>query len=181
MEYAFQAEGLVKKFGKTTALAGVDLAARPATVLGVLGPNGAGKSTTVRILATLLRPDGGRATVAGLDVVRQVGEVRRRIGLTGQDTTIDEDLTGTENLVLLGQLLDLRRPEAKARAAELLDRFGLTDVAGRRASTYSGGQRRRLRPSGLAAITAQLGGEDVAQPSVERIAVSLEHHPQDLV
>ena len=144
MEYAFQAEGLVKKFGKTTALAGVDLAARPATVLGVLGPNGAGKSTTVRILATLLRPDGGRATVAGLDVVRQVGEVRRRIGLTGQDTTIDEDLTGTENLVLLGQLLDLRRPEAKARAAELLDRFGLTDVAGRRASTYSGGQRRRL-------------------------------------
>ena len=144
MKYAFQAEGLVKKFGKTTALAGVDLAARPATVLGVLGPNGAGKSTTVRILATLLRPDGGRATVAGLDVVREADQVRRRIGLIGQDTTIDDDLTGTENLVLLGQLLDLRRTEAKARAAELLDRFGLAGAAGRRASTYSGGQRRRL-------------------------------------
>ncbi|MGP3968685.1 ATP-binding cassette domain-containing protein [Streptomyces sp. 6N223] len=142
--YAFQAEGLVKRFGETTALAGVDLAARPGTVLGMLGPNGAGKTTAVRILATLLRPDAGTARVAGYDVARQPEEVRRRIGLTGQYASVDEDLTGTENLVMIGRLLDLPRAAARARAAELLERFDLTEAAGRRASTYSGGMRRRL-------------------------------------
>ncbi|MET8303852.1 ATP-binding cassette domain-containing protein [Micromonospora sp. NPDC005686] len=144
MSYAFEAEGLVKRFGTTTALAGIDLAARRGTVLGVLGPNGAGKTTAVRILATLLRPDGGRATVGGHDVVTDAARVRRLIGLTGQYASVDEDLTGTQNLVLIGRLLDLDRREARARAAELLACFGLTDAAGRPAKTYSGGMRRRL-------------------------------------
>ncbi|MFI9813519.1 ATP-binding cassette domain-containing protein [Saccharothrix variisporea] len=144
MSYAFEAEGLVKRYGKTTALAGVDLAARPGTVLGVLGPNGAGKTTAVRILATLLRPDGGRAAVGGFDVVKHPSRVRRLIGLTGQYASVDEDLTGTQNLVLIGQLLNLRTAEAKARAAELLADFDLTDAANRPAKTYSGGMRRRL-------------------------------------
>src|SRR6186997_2815243 len=111
--YAFEAEGLVKRFGATTALAGVDLAVRPGTVLGVLGPNGAGKTTAVRVLATLLRPDGGTAWVG------------RLVGLTGQYAAVDDDLTGRENLVLIGRLLDLRSPEAKRRAAELLAEFDL--------------------------------------------------------
>jgi oleandomycin transport system ATP-binding protein len=144
MDYAFRAEGLVKRFGKTTALDGVDLAARPGTVLGVLGPNGAGKTTAVRVLATLLRPDAGRAEVCGLDVVRDAARVRRMIGLTGQYASVDEDLTATENLVLIGRLLDLRKGEARARAAELLDRFELAGDADRKVSTYSGGMRRRL-------------------------------------
>ena len=144
MSYAFEAEGLVKRFGKTTALAGIDLAARRGTVLGVLGPNGAGKTTAVRILATLLRADAGRASVGGYDVVRDAAQVRRLIGLTGQYASVDEDLTGTQNLVLIGQLLDLRRRDAKARAAELLAWFDLTEAAGRPAKTYSGGMRRRL-------------------------------------
>ncbi|MER5607641.1 ATP-binding cassette domain-containing protein [Micromonospora tulbaghiae] len=144
MSYAFEAEGLVKRFGTTTALAGIDLAARRGTVLGVLGPNGAGKTTAVRILATLLRPDEGRATVGGHDVVTDAARVRRLIGLTGQYASVDEDLTGTQNLVLIGRLLDLNRREARARAAELLAWFGLTDAAGRPAKTYSGGMRRRL-------------------------------------
>ncbi|MFI5834696.1 ATP-binding cassette domain-containing protein [Micromonospora sp. NPDC051300] len=144
MSYAFEAEGLVKRFGTTTALAGIDLAARRGTVLGVLGPNGAGKTTAVRILATLLRPDSGRATVGGHDVVREAGQVRRLIGLTGQYASVDEDLTGTQNLVLIGRLLDLSRRDARARAAELLAWFDLTEAAGRPAKTYSGGMRRRL-------------------------------------
>ncbi|MFI7073282.1 ATP-binding cassette domain-containing protein [Micromonospora sediminicola] len=144
MTYAFEAEGLVKRFGTTTALAGIDLAARRGTVLGVLGPNGAGKTTAVRILATLLRPDSGRATVGGHDVVREAAEVRRLIGLTGQYASVDEDLTGTQNLVLIGRLLDLSRREARARATELLAWFDLTAAAGRPAKTYSGGMRRRL-------------------------------------
>ncbi|MET7392739.1 ATP-binding cassette domain-containing protein [Dactylosporangium sp. NPDC005572] len=144
MSFAFQATGLVKRFGKTTALAGVDLAAEPGTVLGVLGPNGAGKTTAVRILATLLRPDAGQAVVGGYDVVRQPAEVRRISGLTGQFASVDEDLTGTENLVLIGQLLDLRAKEAKARAAQLLAEFDLTEAANRPVKTYSGGMRRRL-------------------------------------
>ncbi|WP_436757478.1 ATP-binding cassette domain-containing protein [Streptosporangium sp. V21-05] len=144
MLHAFEAEGLVKRFGRTTALAGIDLAARPGTVLGVLGPNGAGKTTAVRVLATLLRPDEGSARVGGLDVVRDAAKVRRLIGLTGQYASVDEDLTGTENLVLIGQLLDLRRAEAGARAARLLEEFGLAEAAGRPAKTYSGGMRRRL-------------------------------------
>ncbi|MET9247949.1 ATP-binding cassette domain-containing protein [Nonomuraea sp. NPDC003709] len=141
---AFEAEGLVKRFGATTALDGITLSAPPGTVLGVLGPNGAGKTTAVRILATLLRPDAGRATVSGLDVVRHASRVRRLIGLTGQYASVDEDLTGTENLVLIGRLLDLRIADAKATAARLLADFGLAEAADRRASTYSGGMRRRL-------------------------------------
>ncbi len=139
-----RAEGLAKRFGKTQALDGVDLAMARGTVLGVLGPNGAGKTTAVRVLATLLRPDAGRAEVAGIDVLRHPERVRRRIGLTGQYASVDEDLTGTQNLVLIGQLLDLTRREAQRRAAELLDWFDLTDAAGRPAKTYSGGMRRRL-------------------------------------
>jgi len=144
MSYAIQAEGLVKRFGETTALAGVDLAVPTGTILGVLGPNGAGKTTAVRILATLVQPDAGHATVGGFDVQRDPLAVRGLIGLTGQYAAVDEDLSGTENLVLIGRLLELSRPAAKARAAELLARFGLADAAGRAAKTYSGGMRRRL-------------------------------------
>ncbi|MDR7385164.1 ATP-binding cassette domain-containing protein [Promicromonospora iranensis] len=144
MTYAFEAEGLVKRYGRTTALAGIDLRARRGTVLGVLGPNGAGKTTAIQILATLLTPDAGRATVGGLDVVRDAARVRRLIGLTGQYATVDEDLTGAENLVLLGRLLDLPRAAARARATELLTQVGLTDAGGLRVSAYSGGMRRRL-------------------------------------
>ncbi len=142
--YAIQAEGLVKRFGKTTALACVDLAARTGTVLGVLGPNGAGKTTAVRILATLLRPDDGQASVFGYDVVRDAHQVRQLIGLTGQYASVDEGLSGTNNLIMIGRLLGASRREASSRAAELLDRFELTDAAGRPAKTYSGGMRRRL-------------------------------------
>jgi oleandomycin transport system ATP-binding protein len=142
--YAFEAEGLVKRFGDTVALDGVSLAARRGSVLGVLGPNGAGKTTAVRILATLLRADAGRATVMGLDVVKDAAKVRRTIGLTGQYASVDEDLTGTENLVLIGRLLDLSRRDAKTTATALLERFDLTEAADRVAKTYSGGMRRRL-------------------------------------
>jgi oleandomycin transport system ATP-binding protein len=144
MTYGIEAEGLTKRFGDTQALAGVDLAAREGTVLGVLGPNGAGKTTAVRVLATLLQPDAGSARVAGFDVLKQPAEVRARIGLTGQYASVDEDLTGTQNLLLIGQLLGFSTREARARAAELLDWFDLTEAAGRTAKTYSGGMRRRL-------------------------------------
>ncbi len=144
MTPAFETEGLVKRFGKTTALAGVDLSARSGTVFGLLGPNGAGKTTAVRILATLLRPDGGTARVAGYDVVRDAHQVRQLIGLTGQYASVDEGLTGLNNLVMIGRLLGLPRRDARARAVELLARFGLSDAAGRAAKTYSGGMRRRL-------------------------------------
>jgi oleandomycin transport system ATP-binding protein len=142
--YAIETHGLVKRFGKTTALAGVDLTARTGSVLGLLGPNGAGKTTAVRILATLLRPDGGSATVSGYDVVRDAHQVRQLIGLTGQYASVDEGLSGTNNLIMVGRLLGLSRKDARARAAELLTRFELTDAAGRSAKTYSGGMRRRL-------------------------------------
>jgi oleandomycin transport system ATP-binding protein len=141
---AIEATGLVKRFGKTAALDGVDLVARPGRVLGVLGPNGAGKTTAVRILATLLRPDGGRATVCGYDVLRDAHQVRQLIGLTGQYASVDEGLSGTNNLLMIGRLLGLPRPAARARAAELLARFDLTEAAARPAKTYSGGMRRRL-------------------------------------
>jgi oleandomycin transport system ATP-binding protein len=144
LPYAVQAEGLVKRFGKTTALAGVDLAVPSGTIVGVLGPNGAGKTTAVRILATLLRPDGGHATVGGYDVVRDAVAVRGLIGLTGQYASVDQDLSGTENLVLIGRLLEQTRAEAKARARDLLDRFALSEAANRAVKTYSGGMRRRL-------------------------------------
>jgi oleandomycin transport system ATP-binding protein len=144
MTYAIQAEGLVKRFGETRALNGVSLAVRPGRILGVLGPNGAGKTTTVRVLATLIRPDGGRAEVGGHDVVKEGHQVRRLIGLTGQYAGVDELLTGTENLVLIGRLLGLSRSGAKARAAELLRRFELWAARDRAAKTFSGGMRRRL-------------------------------------
>jgi oleandomycin transport system ATP-binding protein len=144
MGNTIEARGLVKRFGATTALDGVDLTARTGTVLAVLGPNGAGKTTAVRILATLIQPDGGRATVGGHDVVAQAQQVRRLIALTGQYAAVDESLTGVENLLLIGRLLDLSRVEARRRAAALLARFGLADAGGRAAKTYSGGMRRRL-------------------------------------
>src|SRR6195952_1074757 len=144
MSYAVEAEGLVKRFGTTKALDGIDLAVREGTVLGVLGPNGAGKTTAVRILATLLKPDAGTARVGGLDVVRDSVKVRRQIGLTGQYASVDEGLSGTENLVLIGRLLNLPRREAGARAKELLASFDLTDAADKQAKHYSGGMRRRL-------------------------------------
>src|ERR1700712_5467826 len=142
MTYAIEATGLTKRFGRPQALAGVDLAAREGTVLGVLGPNGAGKTTAVRVLATLLRPDSGSAHVSGLDVQRDAAAVRSVIGLTGQYASVDEDLTGTQNLLMIGQLLGLRTREARARAAELLEWFDLAEAAGRTAKTYRGGKRR---------------------------------------
>jgi oleandomycin transport system ATP-binding protein len=144
MTNAIEAEGITKRFGNTQALAGIDLAAREGSVLGVLGPNGAGKTTAVRILATLLQADAGRARVAGFDVRTHPQQVRQQIGLTGQFASVDEDLTGSQNLVMIGQLLDLPTREAKARAKELLDWFELAEAADRVAKTYSGGMRRRL-------------------------------------
>src|ERR1044072_8709930 len=131
MTYAIQAEGLVKRFGDTVALDGVDLAARAGSVLGVLGPNGAGKTTAVRILATLLQADEGTAIVAGHDVAKEPARVRELIGLTGQYASVDELLTGRQNLELIGALLDLRRKDAKRRAQELLEWFDLTGAADR--------------------------------------------------
>lgn len=144
MSNAFELEGVVKRFRKTTALDGIDLHAAQGQVLGVLGPNGAGKTTAIRILATLLKPDEGRVVVGGLDVMRHPARVRQLIGLTGQYATVDEELTGRENLLMLGRLLDLSRSEAHVRASRLLQQFDLEDAAARRASTYSGGMRRRL-------------------------------------
>ncbi len=143
-EYAVRATGLVKRYGKVTALAGVDIAVRRGTVLGLLGPNGAGKTTVVRILATLLRPDEGEAEVAGIDVLAQPGEVRRNIGLSGQYAAVDEYLTGFENLDMIGRLYHLGRKRSRERARELLEQFRLSDSADRPAKTYSGGMRRRL-------------------------------------
>ncbi|MEU7470422.1 ATP-binding cassette domain-containing protein [Streptomyces sp. NPDC044984] len=141
---AIETAGLVKTFGETRAVDGVDLAVPAGTVYGVLGPNGAGKTTTVKMLATLLRPDGGEAHVFGHDIVREADEVRGRVSLTGQYASVDEDLTGTENLVLLGRLLGHRKPAARTRAAQLLEAFGLTDAAGKQVKHYSGGMRRRI-------------------------------------
>jgi ABC-2 type transport system ATP-binding protein len=141
---AILAEGLQKSYGKTRALDGLDLSVEEGTVLGLLGPNGAGKTTAVRILTTLLIPDAGRAEVAGLDVVRQAGELRALIGLTGQYAAVDEYLTGRENLEMVGRLYHLSKKQARRRAAELLERFDLVDAATRLVKTYSGGMRRRL-------------------------------------
>src|SRR6266699_691040 len=141
---AIEAEGLVKNYGKTRALAGFDLAVPAGSVYGLLGPNGAGKTTAVRVFATLLRPDGGRARVLGQDVVTEAAEVRRRIGLTGQYAALDEYLTGRANLVMIGQLSRLTANAARCRADEMLERFGLTGAASRAVKTYSGGMRRRL-------------------------------------
>jgi ABC-2 type transport system ATP-binding protein len=145
---AIVAEGLVKVYrsrkNEVRALDGLDLTVEEGTVLGLLGPNGAGKTTTVRILTTLLRPDSGHATVAGLDVVRQSQQIRRIIGLSGQYAAVDENLTGRENLWLFGRLYQLPSPEARRRADDLLEQFGLADAADRVVKTYSGGMRRRL-------------------------------------
>jgi ABC-2 type transport system ATP-binding protein len=141
---AIEVEGLQKRFGSVEALCGVSFAAEPGIVLGLLGPNGAGKTTAVRILTTLLEPDGGTARVAGFDVVREPGRVRERIGLAGQYAAVDENLTGFENLEMVGRLYHMPRHEARARADELLGEFGLTDAGGRLVRTYSGGMRRRL-------------------------------------
>lgn len=144
MPGAIYAEGLVKTFGEVRALDGVDLDVPEGTVLGLLGPNGAGKTTAVRVLTTLLRPDSGRAVVAGIDVLQNPNEVRRSIGLSGQFAAVDEYLTGRENLQMVGRLYQMNARAAKARASELLERFNLADAADRPAKTYSGGMRRRL-------------------------------------
>ncbi|AUH41795.1 ATP-binding cassette domain-containing protein [Streptomyces sp. CMB-StM0423] len=141
---AIETSGLVKVFGETRAVDGVDLAVPRGIVYGVLGPNGAGKTTTVKMLATLLRPDGGEARIFGKDVVRDANAVRSRVSLTGQYASVDEDLTGTENLVLLGRLLGHRPAAARVRAAQLLEAFGLGEAADKQVKNYSGGMRRRI-------------------------------------
>jgi ABC-2 type transport system ATP-binding protein len=141
---AIETHGLAKRFKTTRALDGVDLQIREGSVYGLLGPNGAGKTTTIRILATLLQPTAGTATVLGHDVVREAATVRQKVSLTGQYASVDEDLTGHENLVLVGRLLGLAWRAARQRAAELLDAFGLAEAAGRQVLTYSGGERRRI-------------------------------------
>jgi ABC-2 type transport system ATP-binding protein len=143
-ELAIETSGLVKVFGENRAVDGIDLLVPAGTVYGVLGPNGAGKTTAVKMLATLLRPDGGEARVFGHDVLREADAVRGRVSLTGQYASVDEDLTGTENLVLLARLLGHRKPAARSRAAQLLEAFGLIEAAGRQVKNYSGGMRRRL-------------------------------------
>ncbi len=153
---AIEATGLVKSFGETRAVDGVDLAVRSGSVYGVLGPNGAGKTTTIRMLATLLRPDAGEARVLGHDIVRDADAVRSAVSLTGQLASVDEDLTGRENLILLGRLLGLGRARSKDRADELLDAFGLTEAAGRLVKNYSGGMRRRLDISASIVVTPEL-------------------------
>jgi daunorubicin/doxorubicin transport system ATP-binding protein len=144
MTNAIETHGLTKSFGVTRALAGVDLRIRQGSVYGLLGPNGAGKTTTVRILATLLRPTGGTATVLGHDVVQEAKLVRQKVSLTGQYASVDEDLTGLENLVLVARLLGFSWGDARRRATELVEAFGLAEAAGRQVQTYSGGMRRRI-------------------------------------
>ena len=153
---AVEATGLVKTFGETRAVDGVDLAVRRGSVYGVLGPNGAGKTTTIRMLATLLRPDAGSARVLGHDIVDDADAVRGAVSLTGQLASVDEDLTGRENLVLIGRLLGLPRADAKARATELLEAFGLTEAAGKLVKNFSGGMRRRLDIAASIVVTPEL-------------------------
>jgi ABC-2 type transport system ATP-binding protein len=155
-DLAIEAAGLVKTFGKTRAVDGIDLAVPSGTVFGVLGPNGAGKSTVIKLLSTLLRPDAGTARVLGHDVVREPRAVRRRIALTGQATSVDEDLTGVQNLILPARLLGLPPAAAKARAEELIEAFGLKSVAGRLLKTYSGGERRRMDIAASLVVTPDL-------------------------
>ncbi len=153
---AIEATGLVKDFDETRAVDGVDLAVRSGSVYGVLGPNGAGKTTTIRILATLLRPDAGSARVLGYDILEEADSVRSAVSLTGQLASVDEDLTGRENLILIGRLLGLKRAGAKARAAELLEAFGLAEAAARLVKNYSGGMRRRLDIAASIVVTPRL-------------------------
>jgi ABC-2 type transport system ATP-binding protein len=153
---AIEASGLVKSFGAVHAVDGVDLAVRRGSVYGVLGPNGAGKTTTIRMLATLLRPDAGSARVLGHDIVREADTVRGLVSLTGQLASVDEDLTGRENLILLARLLGLRRADAKTRATELLEAFDLAEASGRLVKHYSGGMRRRLDIAASIVVTPRL-------------------------
>ena len=153
---AIEASGLRKSFGDTRAVCGVDLAVRRGSVYGILGPNGAGKTTTIRMLATLLRPDEGEARVLGHDVVREAREVRRLVSLTGQLASVDEDLTGRENLILIGRLLGYGRDQARRRADDLLEAFGIADAAGRLVKNYSGGMRRRLDIAASLVVTPEL-------------------------
>jgi ABC-2 type transport system ATP-binding protein len=155
-DFAIEAEGLVKHFGKTKAVDGVDLRVRNGTVYGVLGPNGAGKTTTVRLLATLLDPDAGRATVLGHDLRTEAHAVRARISLTGQFASVDEDLTGLENLMLLAKLLGFKGRDAKRRAGELLGAFDLEEAADKQIKTFSGGMRRRLDIAASLVVTPDL-------------------------
>jgi ABC-2 type transport system ATP-binding protein len=153
MADAIIAEGLVKQYGSVRALNGLDLRVPEGTVLGLLGPNGAGKTTSVRIITTLLRPDAGRCLVNGIDVLEHPGEVREIIGLSGQYAAVDEYLTGRENLEMIGRLYHLGKRTARARSEELLERFNLTEAAGRPVKTYSGGMRRRLDLAGALIIS----------------------------
>ncbi len=156
MTLAIDAHGLKKSFGDTLAVDGVDLTVRGGTVYGVLGPNGAGKTTTIRMLATLLTPDAGSASILGYDIVREADAVRGLVSLTGQLASVDEDLTGRENLILIGRLLGLRGGAAKRRASELLAAFGLSDAAGKLVKHFSGGMRRRLDIAASIVVTPQL-------------------------
>ena len=153
---AIEASGLVKHFGATRAVDGLDLTVQVGSVYGVLGPNGAGKTTAIRVLATLLSPTAGSARVFGHDVVTEAEQVRAAVSLTGQFASVDEDLTGAENLVLLARLWGYRRPAARRRAEELLDAFGLTEAAGRQVKTYSGGMRRRIDIAASIVVTPRL-------------------------
>ena len=153
---AIEATGLVKAFGETRAVDGVDLAVPSGSVYGVLGPNGAGKTTTIRMLATLIRPDAGSARVLGHDIVSEPDAVRGVVSLTGQLASVDEDLTGRENLILIGRLLGLRRAAAKERAGELLEAFGLAEAAAKLVKNYSGGMRRRLDIAASIVVTPEL-------------------------
>ena len=153
---AVEATGLVKAFGDTCAVDGVDLSVRRGSVYGVLGPNGAGKTTTIRMLATLIKPDAGSARVMGHDIVKEADAVRSAVSLTGQLASVDEDLTGRENLILLGRLLGLKRGGAKDRATELLEAFGLAEASSKLVKNYSGGMRRRLDIAASLVVTPQL-------------------------
>ncbi len=153
---AIRAEGLVRRFGDNVAVDGVDLEVAPGEIYGFLGPNGAGKTTTIRMLATLLRPDSGAAWVFGHDIVREADAVRGRVSLTGQFASVDEDLTGIENLVLIARLLGHSRAQSKTRARELLDAFGLAEAAARQVKKYSGGMRRRLDIAASIVVTLDL-------------------------
>ena len=153
---AIEANGLFKSFGETLAVDGVDLAVPSNSVYGMLGPNGAGKTTVIRMLATLIRPDAGSARVLGHDIVKEADAVRSAVSLTGQLASVDEDLTGRENLILLGRLLGLKRAAAKERSAELLEAFGLSEAATRLVKNYSGGMRRRLDIAASIVVTPKL-------------------------
>lgn len=155
-EFAVETCGLVKLFGTTRAVDGVDLVVPTGGIYGFLGPNGAGKTTTIRVLATLLKPDAGTVSVLGYDVIKDAEQVRQRVSLTGQFASVDEDLTGQENLVMLARLRGFKWAQAKSRAADLLETFDLADAAGRQVKTYSGGMRRRIDIAASIIVTPDL-------------------------